>query len=176
MTKMTNSNMQNTTLTPSLAHDPAFSPESRVWVYTSNRPLTDDEVATAKQTLDVFTRQWTAHNQALQAKAEVFQNQYVILMVDETRAGASGCSIDKSVHFLEQLGQHLGVDLFERMRFAWVENETMHFATRAEFSALVGEGRISTTTPVVNTLAQTRQELETKWLLPFGESWHRRIA
>ena len=164
-----------TSLTPALAHDPAFAQESRVWVYTTNRPLSDVETAAARQTLDLFTRQWTAHNQALQAKAEVFQHQFVILMVDETRAGASGCSIDKSVHFLEQLGQELGVDFFERMRFAWVENGEMHFADRAEFAGHVVNGRISDATPVVNTLAQTKQELADKWLVPFGKSWHRRL-
>ena len=162
--------------TPTLAHDPAFAPESRVWIYTADRPLTEVEVITAQTALDTFSRQWTAHNQALQAKAEVFHNQYVILMVDETRAGASGCSIDKSVHFLEHLGQQLGVDLFERMRFAWVENETLHFAGRTEFTALVAEGRITRDTLVVNTLAQTKEELEQRWLLPFGTSWHRRLV
>jgi len=145
-------------------------------VYTTNRPLTDAEVFSAQQALDAFTRQWTAHNQALLAKAEVFQNQFVILMVDETRAGASGCSIDKSVHFLEGLGQEIGVDFFERMRFAWVENAEMRFADRAEFAAQVGSGRVSDETLVVNTLAQTKRDLEEKWLLPFGKSWHRRLV
>lgn len=164
------------TLAPSLTHEPAFAPESRVWVYTTNRQLTDAEAASAQQALNAFTRQWTAHNQALQAKAEVFQNQFVILMVDETRAGASGCSIDKSVHFLEKLGQELGVDFFERMRFAWVENEKMNFADRAAFSERVADGRIGEDTLVVNTLAQTKRDLEEKWLLPFGKSWHRRLV
>lgn len=168
--------MTKSTTTPTLTHDPAFAPQSRVWIYTAARPLTDVEVITAQTALDTFSRQWTAHNQALQAKAEVFHNQYVILMVDETRAGASGCSIDKSVHFLEHLGQQLGVDLFERMRFAWVENETLHFAGRTEFTALVAEGRITRDTLVVNTLAQTKEELEQRWLLPFGTSWHRRLV
>ena len=168
--------MTTMTLTPSLAHDPAFSPESRVWVYTANRPLTDAEVFSTQKALDAFVRQWTAHNQALLAKAEVFQNQFVVLMVDETRAGASGCSIDKSVHFLEGLGQELGVDFFERMRFAWSENGELLFADRAEFAAHVGDGHISDETPVVNTLAQTKRELEEKWLVPFGKSWHRKLA
>ncbi len=163
-------------LSPTLAHNATFAPESRVWVYTTNRPLADTEVFSAQQSLDAFTRQWTAHNQALLAKAEVFQNQFVILMVDETRAGASGCSIDKSVHFLEGLGQELGVDFFERMRFAWVENAEMRSADRAEFAAQVGNGRISDETLVVNTLAQTKRDLEEKWLLPFGKSWHRRLV
>ncbi|GAB4489278.1 MAG: hypothetical protein OHK0019_06630 [Saprospiraceae bacterium] len=164
------------TLTPYLAHDAAFAPESRVWIYTTNRPLTEAETSRAQQALDAFARQWTAHNQALQAKAEVFQNQFVILMVDETRAGASGCSIDKSVHFLEGLGQEIGVDFFERMRFAWVENGEMQFGNRAEFSSKVAEGKISEGTLVVNTLAQTKRDLEEKWLLPFGKSWHRRLV
>jgi len=166
------------TLTPSLAHDPAFAPESRVWVYTANRPLTDAEVLSAQQALNAFARQWTAHNQALQAKAEVFQNQFVILMVDESRdfGSASGCSIDKSVHFLERLGQELGADFFERMRFAWVENGELLFADRAEFAANVGSGRIGEETLTVNTLAQTKRDLEEKWLLPFGKSWHRRLV
>lgn len=164
------------TLTPSLAHDAAFAPESRVWIYTTHRPLTEAEVLETQQALDTFVRQWTAHNQALQAKAEVFQNQFVILMVDETRAGASGCSIDKSVHFLEGLGQETGVDFFERMRFAWVENGKMQFADRAEFSAKVAEGKIPEETLVVNTLVQTKRDLSDKWLVPFGKSWHRRLV
>ena len=146
-----------------------------MWIYTTDRPLTDGEVVIAQQALDAFARQWTAHNQALQAKAEVFQRQFVILMVDESRAGASGCSIDKSVHFLEQLGLELGADFFERMRFAWIENDEMLFAGRPEFAAHIGNGRISDETPVANTLAQTKQELAEKWLVPFGKSWHRRL-
>lgn len=163
-------------LTPSLAHQTSFAPESRVWVYTAHRPLTDEEALAAQQTLDVFARQWTAHNQALQAQAEVFQNQFVILMVDETQAGASGCSIDKSVHFLERLGQELGVDFFERMRFAWVENHDLKFVNRDELAAHVGSGHISQDTLMVNTLAQSKRELEEKWLVPYGKSWHRRLV
>lgn len=164
------------TLTPSLAQDPIFPPESRVWIYICNRPLTDTEAAETQRALDIFTRQWTAHNQALQAKAEVFQGQLVILMADETKAGASGCSIDKSVHFLEQLGRELDVDFFERMRFGWMENDEIHFADRSVFAEYVGNGRISDETPVLNSLAQTKRDLNEKWLVPFGKSWHRRLV
>ena len=105
---------------PRLVSHNDFSPDSRVWVYICNRNLLEEESTALQQQLDTFCRQWTAHNQALMATAEVFENQFVVLMVDETHAGASGCSIDKSVHFLEQLGESLNIDFFERMRFAWV--------------------------------------------------------
>ena len=161
---------------PSLAHDPAFSPDSRVWIYLSNRPLTATEVAWMQPRLDAFTHQWTAHNAALKAKAEVFDHQMVILMVDETQSGASGCSIDKSVHFLEGLGHEIGADLFERMRFGWAENEQLIFEDRDTFARLVQEGRIHSDTPVVNTLALTKRDLSENWLKPFGKSWHRRVV
>jgi hypothetical protein len=162
---------------PALAALDTFSPDSRVWVYTSDRALTADESARAQGHLGAFCQQWTAHNQALLATAEVFENQFVILMVDETRAGASGCSIDKSVHFLERLGAEIGADFFERMRFAWVDAQgETQFADRSDFARLVAEGRITPDTLVADTLVQTKRQLAEKWLVPFGKSWHRRVV
>lgn len=164
-------------MVPAIAHTPAFSPDSRVWVYTSSRPLTEEEAAMAQKKLDAFCRQWTAHNQALKATGEVIENQLLILMVDETQAGASGCSIDKSVHFLEQLGEAIGTDFFERMRFAWVDsNGAMQFANRPEFVSLVQEGKIGADTLVADTLVQTKAQLAEKWLVPFASSWHKRLV
>ena len=162
---------------PQLAHAHQYAPESRIWVYTSDRRLSDTEVQQVQEALHTFTRDWTAHNQALKATAEVFENQCIILMVDESQAGASGCSIDKSVHFLEALGRHIGADFFERMRFGWAdENGSIHFVNRPELSAARQSGVVTDRTPMLNTLVQNRQELLEKWLLPFGESWHRRVV
>jgi len=159
-----------------LAHDPTLSPESRVWVYTASRRLTDTEAEFTRQQTAAFLQTWTAHNQALLAKSELIDNQLLLLVVDETQAGASGCSIDKSVHFLEQLGQHLGLDWFERMRFGWVDAAgELYFADRAEFAALRQAGTITDSTLVVNTLVQKRGELADQWLIPYAQSWHRRL-
>jgi len=165
------------TLTPNLSQLHDFSPDSRVWVYVCNRPLTESETNAVQQELDAFCLHWTAHNQALLATAEVFENQFVFLMVDETRAGASGCSIDKSVHFLEQLGDALKVDFFERMRFAWVgDDNQLKFANQKELALAVKNQQITDTTLMANTLVQSKRDLVEKWLQPFNISWHRRIA
>jgi len=163
-------------LVPALATAAGFSPESRVWVYTASRTLTDAEVQTVQSALDYFVRQWTAHDQALKAAAEVFQKQFILLMVDETQAGASGCSIDKSVHFLEDLGVRLGIDLFERMRFAWVSGGALEFADRPRLIAEVHNAAIQDGTLMVNTLVKNKQELAQHWLVPFERSWHRRLV
>ena len=161
---------------PRLATHPSFSPDSRVWVYTSNRRLNDAEVEQVEAALKAFTSEWTAHNQALKATAEVFENQCIVLMVDETQAGASGCSIDKSVHFLEELGAHVGADFFERMRFAWTDEQGRpQFAGREDLAVARQNGRITDQTPMLNTLVQSRKEMLEKWWVPFSQSWHRRV-
>ncbi len=159
-----------------LAHDNSLSPDARVWIYTASRPLTDAEADFTRQQLTAFVRSWTAHNQALLAKYELVDHQFLLLVVDETQAGASGCSIDKSVHFLEQLGQHLGLDWFERMRFGWVDDEgQIQVTDRSEFANLRGIGVINDGTLVVNTLVQKRGDLADQWLIPYRQSWHRRL-
>jgi len=168
---------QATHNTPLLATDPAFSPDSKVWVYTASRTLNAQEAAYAQQNLDAFCAQWTAHNHALKARGEMFDRQFLFLMVDESQAGASGCSIDKSVHFIEQLGEALRVDFFERMRFAWVnEAGDLQYGPRSEFSESVVAGTIGADTLVADTLIQTKAQLTEKWLIPFGKSWHRRLT
>jgi hypothetical protein len=155
-----------------------FSPASRVWVYVSNRALSESEAAQVQMALEVFCRQWTAHNQALQAAGRVVERQAIVLLVDETRAGASGCSIDKSVHFLEDLGGRLGVDFFDRMRFGFQDAATGvgRWVGREELSALVQNGEIGQDTLMYNTLVTNKEALDTRWLVPFGESWHRRLV
>ncbi|MGN6639512.1 MAG: ABC transporter ATPase, partial [Mucilaginibacter sp.] len=95
-----------------------FSEHSRVWIYQSNRELTDNETSRLLDLLNKFAAEWTAHNHQLKAKAEIRYNRFIVLIVDESQAGASGCSIDKSVNFLKGLEQEFGISLFDRFNFA----------------------------------------------------------
>ena len=76
---------------------------SKVWMYQSSRPLSPEEQQRINVEMQAFARQWTAHNQQLKAWGGVLEDRVLVLMVDETVAGASGCSIDKSVHFMQDL-------------------------------------------------------------------------
>lgn len=163
-------------LLPKIAGRDDFHPESRVWVYVASRKLKPEESGQLQDFLNVFVQKWTAHNNALKSVAEVFENQIVLIMVDETQAGASGCSIDKSVHFLEQVGRELNVDLFDRMRFGAVIDGRFTMLAKDDFATAVADGVIGNDTPVVNTLVQNLREMQEKWLMPFGKSWHRRLV
>ncbi|MGF1925201.1 MAG: ABC transporter ATPase, partial [Bacteroidia bacterium] len=71
-----------------------FSPQSKVWIYQSNRAFTAAEAAAIQQKLDGFTAQWTAHGHQLKAKAVIPYNFFIVFIVDQNVANATGCSID----------------------------------------------------------------------------------
>jgi|AntRauTorckE5430_2_1112549.scaffolds.fasta_scaffold03213_4 hypothetical protein len=153
-----------------------FSSTTRIWVYQANQPFPDTAVPEIRDSLQEFVRQWVSHNRELKAGAEVLHNRFVILMVDESQADASGCSIDSSVHFLKQLQAKYGVDLFDRMAFSYKAGDEVRTVNRAEFAELYASGAINDDTLVFDTLVDSKSAFEAGWLKPLSKSWHARLV
>lgn len=149
-----------------------FYENSRVWIYQSDRKLTDNEAAEIEQYLNQFATQWTAHNHQLKAKGEVRYNRFLILIVDESQAGASGCSIDKSVHFMQEIEKRFNINLFDRFNLAYRDGEEVLSLPRHAFEDLIKSGKITRDSIVYNNLVQNLAELNSKWEVPFKDSWH----
>jgi hypothetical protein len=149
---------------------------SRVWIYQSNRSFTDKEMVVLNSQLNAFVQSWTAHSNQLYAACSIMHNQFIILAVDEKQAGASGCSIDKSVHFMQDIENQYGISLFDRMTFAYMDDDTVKTASKPAFKQLYTEGVISENTPVFDNLINTVKDLKTAWVKPLKESWHRRFV
>ena len=149
---------------------------SRIWIYQSTQPIFSETASEIQKHLQVFVQQWTAHNQALRAHGELKHNQFVILMVDESQAGASGCSIDKSVHFIQQLEQNYNLSLMDRLNFAYEKEGAIHTAQKDYFAELYQNGDITDDTIVFDNLVRTKGEFDTGWRKKLGESWHKRMV
>ncbi len=152
-----------------------FSPASKVWVYQANRELSEQEVARLQPLLNQFASSWTAHNQQLKAATQVVYQRFIVLVVDESQAGASGCSIDKSVRFMQDVEQEFGINLFDRFNTAYVKGDKIQSATREELEELLRTGKITGETMVFNNLVNNLQDFETKWQVPLKNSWHARF-
>jgi len=149
-----------------------FSPQSRVWIYQSDRKFTSDEEVEILSKLEVFTSQWKAHGNELMAKAEIRYGYFIILTVDESRANVTGCSIDSSVRIIKNIEQAYQVDLFNRFNIAYKIDGEVHVQGKEDFETLVEIKNVTPETIVFNNMVQTLVELETKWEVPFKDSWH----
>ncbi|WP_199140642.1 ABC transporter ATPase [Pedobacter sp. ASV12] len=152
-----------------------FSPQSRVWIYQSNRQFTEKETQEIQQKLDAFTAQWTAHGHQLKAKAEIRYGFFIVLIVDQESASTTGCSIDSSVRILKEIENKYGVDLFDRFNMAYKLGEQVYVNTKEDFETLVSIKKIGPQTIVFNNLVQSLAELEEKWEVPLENSWHKSI-
>lgn len=152
-----------------------ISENSRVWIYQANRILTQEEEIAILQMLNNFTAEWLAHGHALAAIGEVLHHQFIILSVDEQVAGATGCSIDKSVNLMKEIEQKFKLNLFDRFRIAFRQDEEVINCSREEFETLIKSGRVNKNTLVFNNLINNRNELETTWEIPLKDSWHAQV-
>ncbi|MFM2285439.1 MAG: hypothetical protein RLZZ543_936 [Bacteroidota bacterium] len=148
----------------------------RIWIYQSNRILTEDEVNVIKESGTLFVANWSAHGKKLRSDVMLLKNLFVIVMVDEEQAKATGCSIDKSVNWIASLGRDLHIDFLDRMQVAFMdEADHLQLVTMDEFESLAKSGQIDADTLVFNNLAFSGKELKNSWITPARESWHNRF-
>ncbi|WP_036384297.1 hypothetical protein [Muricauda sp. MAR_2010_75] len=154
----------------------ALPDTSRIWIYQSNRSFTDEELQDIEQNVSNFLKEWTAHGAELQAGFEIKYKRFIIIGLDQTNASASGCSIDASVHFIQNLEQKYDVELLDRMNVSYKQGEFIAYKPLKDFKKMAKEKAVSKNTIVFNNLVATKQEYLDNWEVPASESWHARFV
>ena len=145
-------------------------------IFQSDRPFSEFESVEIQHKLDHFTAEWSSHGNLLSAGGQLLHNRFVVLVVDESRFGASGCSIDKAMRFVQELGNAYGVDFFNRYLFSYVEGSSVKTVDRSTFAQLFATGKINDDTMVFDTLLTDADEFSTAFLKKLGNSWHRKMV
>lgn len=149
--------------------------ESRVWIYQSNRKFSDEEISEIDEALKVFIGNWAAHGSGLEASYQIKYNRFIILAVNQDNQSATGCSIDASVHFIQELEKKYNVDLLDKMNVTFKQGEHITHKPLIEFRKMAKAKSVSANTIVFNNLVNTVGEWQDYWEVPAGESWHSRF-
>ena len=151
--------------------DNNFLPDSRVWVYQSSRIFSLNEALEIEELLKEFTQQWKSHGTPVKGEAHLFFGQFIVLIADETATGVSGCSTDSSVRLIKDMEQRYKVNMFDRTTLAFIVKDKVELLPLAHLQHAVDNGFINTETLYFNNLVQTKEELESKWIVSVKESW-----
>ena len=149
--------------------------ESRVWVYQADRTFTEDEVVQISAKAIDFINGWTRHGDDLKGSFTIKYNQFIVLALDESFNSASGCSIDSSVRFVQEVEKELNIDLMDKMNISFKDGENINIVKLSDFQKFAEEKKVTSETIVFNNMVNTKQDLETKWEVPANESWHNRF-
>lgn len=148
---------------------------SRVWIYQSNRSFTTEEEENIVEKTKAFLSHWVAHGQPLHASFELKYHRFLIIALDQQKHPASGCSIDESVHFIQQLEKEFQVDLLDKMNVSYRHGDFIAYKELSDFRKMVKNNSVSAQTIVFNNLVINKYEYETLWEVPLEESWHSRF-
>ncbi|MFP5436877.1 MAG: ABC transporter ATPase [Bacteroidia bacterium] len=149
--------------------------EAKIWIYQSNRKFSEVEAAEIEAAVKAFVEQWAAHGTGLEASYLIKYDRFIILAVNQESQSATGCSIDASVHFIQQLEQKYGIDLLDKMNVTFKQGEFITHKTLIDFKKLAKDKSVSANTIVFNNLVNTVGEWQDYWEVPAGESWHSRF-
>jgi hypothetical protein len=152
-----------------------ISEESRIWIYQSNRTLSITEINEIESKIKDFLISWTAHGSDLQASFIIKYSRFIVISLNESFNLATGCSIDSSVRFIQDLEEEYDVSLLDKMNVSYRHGEFIAYKPLIEFKKMIKNRSISKKTIVFNNLINSKSEFLNNWEVPIEESWHNRF-
>lgn len=145
-----------------------FPDNARIWIYTSSRAVSDQEQAELSVPIAGFLDQWAAHGNPLMAAGAWLNPYQLVVALDESQAGASGCSIDSQTRFMRDLGAQHNIDWFDRLSMVIEQEGTVR---RVSFFELSEYGDALLYDPLVQRLGDIRSN----WPVPLKESRYKHL-
>lgn len=149
---------------------------SRIWIYTSSKEFSEDEAKEIKTLGKAFVANWKAHGSTIAADCSVEYNRFIVIAADENIAGVSGCGIDSSVRFMQDLEKKFQVTLLDKLNIAYKDKEgQVKSEPMMSFQDKMDTGEIDKDTIVFNNLVENLGQLRSGWEVPLQESWHKQL-
>lgn len=144
---------------------------SKIWIYQSDRAFDDRETTGIRSALRNFVVNWSSHGEKLYAFADVYYQNFIVIMVDQEVAKASGCSIDESVAFIKEIERAFEVNLFKRTSIAYFDKDEIKSTTKRKFLKLLEQGEVDEETIIFDNTIKSKAQFESTWKIPVKDSW-----
>ena len=144
---------------------------AKLWIYASNRKLTPTEQEAILAKGAQFVTSWTAHQQQLKAAFTILHDVFLIVAVDENYNEVSGCGIDKSVHFIQEIDREYAINLFNRLQIELFVNDELLLTNKQKLSVMLQEGAVNEQTPVFNKTVTDKDSFDKYFQKTLGQSW-----
>lgn len=144
---------------------------SRVWVYQADLKFSESDEKALRDRMKSFCEGWNTHGNLMSTSFDIVENQILILAVDESNLGASGCSIDSSVRTLRELENTLNINLTDQGKISLRRSTgEMKVISALGVKSKVTSGEIDLQTEVINPMIRVKADLQNLWQ-PVRNSW-----
>ena len=152
-----------------------ISDESRIWIFQSNRLISDLDIESLEKQIEVFLSSWTSHGNQLMVASKIKYNLFIIIALDQSCSTASGCSIDKLVSFIKNIENEYQISLLDRLDISFRYKNKISVLRLDAFKRKILEKKINNDTIVFNNLINLKSDLTDNWEIPLNRSWHQKL-
>lgn len=157
------------TKTQSLAD---MSATCRLWIFQSSKIIKGELLGEVNERIVNFLSNWAAHGSELFCGFEIYFERFIVIAVDESKAPATGCSIDGLMAVIQEIDQSYGLDLLNRMKVAYMVADEVKECDVNAFRDMLQAGSVNSETIVFNNVLDSLEQLKKDWQVPVSKSWH----
>ena len=139
--------------------------QSRIWIYAAEQKLTNDQENYILDHISVHLQNWEAHKVPLTAGVTILENHFIIIALDETKNGASGCSIDTLQNKIQEIEKELSVSLLNRLNIFCKIDDTIKCIPTTKLAENANKETL-----FYDLTIQKKSELA-NWLKSIKEGW-----
>ena len=99
--------------------------ESRIWIYSSEKKLTNKQENYILESISDQLQSWEAHKVPLMAGVTILEHYFIIVALDESKNRASGCSIDTLQNKIQQIENKLSISLLNRLNIFCIVDDAI---------------------------------------------------
>ena len=145
---------------------------ARVWIFASDRELSEPENRRLLTLADEFLDQWAAHGKPLRCARDWRDHRFLTLGVDPTHEQASGCSIDGMFRALQTFQRDVGAQLLGGARvFYRDQSGAVRVDSRDEFERLASTGAVAPDTVIFDTSLTKASDYRARFEVPARDAW-----
>ena len=148
---------------------------SRVWIFQSDKIISDDNIDLIKSELKIFLQGWSSHGKELKCSFEIKFNLFIIIGVDSSVNNTSGCSIDNLTNFIFDIQTKTNLNFFNRLAIAYKSNDKIYINSMSKIKEMIKTNEFFSNTIVYNNLVKTKKEYIDAWETLAINSWHKNL-
>lgn len=146
---------------------------ARTWVFAADRNLSNSQSRQLLNAVDEFLGQWKAHGSPLAVGRDWRDGRFLTIAVDQSSAGASGCSVDGLYRLLKSLEERVGADLVGGGKIIFRERSgAIQAASRDDFVKLAAKGEVTPATRVFDPTVASLGDWRGRFESDAANSWH----
>ena len=148
----------------------ALPDDARLWVFAASDSVTGEQADRLLAAVDEWLSDWKAHGEPLTCARDWRDDRFLAIGVDQSTAGASGCSIDALFRVFKMLQSAGGPALLGSSRvFYRNASGDIVAQSRTEFA----KAPVGPETIVFDTTVTTAGAYRTSFEKRARDSWHR---